>query len=222
LIEEKVKRHAVLEERNRIARDLHDTLTQSLAGVAFQLEGIRGQFAGAPAAVREQFGVAVNMLRHSLAEARRSVMNLRALGLERADLLEALEETTRPLVACGAVSLEFFRQGSAFPLPPRVEHHLLRLGQEAIANALQHARAQSVRVTIFQTEHETVLEVADNGCGFTAQTPSAPGHFGLVGMRERAAQISAVLDIQAEASKGTVIRITVPAASESAAPEAHV
>jgi len=73
-----------------------------------------------------------------------------------------------------------------------------------------------------QTAHGTVLEVSDNGCGFLPQAPAAPGHFGLVGMRERVAQISAILDIQAEASRGTVIRITVPAASESAAPEAHV
>src|SRR4029450_11287495 len=107
MIEEKAERHAVLEERNRIARDLHDTLTQSLAGGALQLEGIRGQLQGASAAVREQFSVAVNMLRHSLAEARRSVMNLRALGLEESDLLHALEETTRSLLTDASVKLEF-------------------------------------------------------------------------------------------------------------------
>jgi signal transduction histidine kinase len=218
LIQDKVR----LEERSRIVRDLHGTLTQSLAGVAFQLEGIRGRLGALPPAVREQFSGALNMLRHSLGEARRSVMNLRALGVERTDLLRALEETTRPIVGDSKVRLTFVRQGNAEPLTARVEHQLLRLGQEAIANSLQHGRAVEVRVTLSQSPLETILQVADNGSGIAPAAGSASGHFGIAGMRERAAQISAVLDIVARASTGTIVRITVPASSGSATPEAHV
>jgi signal transduction histidine kinase len=221
MIEEKAERHAVLEERNRIARDLHDTLTQSLAGVAFQLEGIRGQLQGATAAVREQFSVAVNMLRHSLAEARRSVMNLRALGLEESDLLHALEETTRSLVTDSSVKLEFHRSGEAQSLNPRVEHHLLRLGQEAVSNALQHSGCTTVRVTLIQTNAATVLEVSDDGRGFDPNGPPRPGHFGLVGMRERANQIRAKLDIETVPEHGSVIRVTIPNTSEIPVPSTH-
>jgi signal transduction histidine kinase len=221
LIEEKVERHAVLEERNRIARDLHDTLTQSLAGVTFQLEGIRGHLHGAGVAVREQFNVAVNMLRHSLAEARRSVLNLRALGLEESDLLQALEETTRSLVVDGAVTLEFQRSGEAQSLHPRVEHHLLRLGQEAVANALQHSGCSKVSVTLTQTNESTVLEIADDGRGFDPAGPSRPGHFGLVGMRERANQLRAKLDIETLPGHGSVIRVTIPNTSELPVSSTH-
>lgn len=221
LIEEKVERHAVLEERNRIARDLHDTLTQSLAGVTFQLEGIRGHLQGAGAAVREQFSVAVNMLRHSLAEARRSVLNLRALGLEESDLLHALEETTRNLVADAPIKLEFERSGEVRSLHPRVEHHLLRLGQEAIANALQHSGCTTIRVTLTQTNEASVLEVSDDGRGFDPNSPSRPGHFGLVGMRERANQLSAKLDIETFPGHGSIIRVTVPNTSDLPVPSTH-
>jgi signal transduction histidine kinase len=221
LIEEKVERHAVLEERNRIARDLHDTLTQSLAGVTFQLEGIRGHLQGASGAVREQFAVAVNMLRHSLAEARRSVMNLRALGLEESDLLHALEETTRSLVTDAAVKLEFYRAGEAQSLNARVEHHLLRLGQEAIANALQHSGCTTVRVTLAQTSESSTLEIVDDGHGFDPNGPSRPGHFGLVGMRERANQLRAKLDIETLPGKGSIIRVTVPTTPELPVPSTH-
>jgi signal transduction histidine kinase len=221
LIEEKVERHAVLEERNRIARDLHDTLTQSLAGVTFQLEGIRGHMQGASAAVREQFTVAVNMLRHSLAEARRSVLNLRALGLEQSDLLHALEETTRNLVTDASVKLEFQRSGEAESLHPRIEHHLLRLGQEAVANALQHSGCTTIRVTFSQTREASVLEVSDDGHGFDPSGPSRPGHFGLVGMRERANQLSARLDIETHAGHGSIIRVTVPNTSDLPVQSTH-
>jgi signal transduction histidine kinase len=216
-----VERHAVLEERNRIARDLHDTLTQSLAGVTFQLEGIRGHLQGASAAVREQFSVAVNMLRHSLAEARRSVMNLRALGLEDSDLLHALEETTRSHVTDASVKLEFHRVGEAQSLNARIEHHLLRLGQEAIANALQHSGCTTVRVTLTQACDASTLEIADDGHGFDPNGPSRPGHFGLVGMRERANQLRGKLDIETMPGKGSVIRVIVPTAPELPVPSTH-
>lgn len=222
LIEEKVERHAVLEERNRIARDLHDTLTQSLAGVTFQLEGIRGHLQGASAAVREQFNIAVNMLRHSLAEARRSVLNLRALGLEKSDLLHALEETTRSLGTDASVTLEFLRAGEAQSIHPRVEHHLLRLGQEAIANALQHSGCTTIRVTLTQTSEASVLEVADDGRGFDPNGPSRPGHFGLVGMRERANQLRARLDIETRPGHGSTIRVTIPNTSDLPVSPTHV
>jgi signal transduction histidine kinase len=221
LIEEKVERHAVLEERNRIARDLHDTLTQSLAGVTFQLEGIRGHMQGASAAVREQFSVAVNMLRHSLAEARRSVLNLRALGLEDADLLHALEETTRSLASDATVKLEFQRTGEVQPIHPRVEHHLLRLGQEAIANALQHSGCTTVRVSLVQSAESTVLEVTDDGRGFDPNGTPRAGHFGLVGMRERANQLRAKLDIETLAGHGSSIRVTIPNTPELPVPSTH-
>ncbi|HET6409582.1 MAG TPA: sensor histidine kinase, partial [Chthoniobacteraceae bacterium] len=222
LIEEKVERHAVLEERNRIARDLHDTLTQSLAGVTFQLEGIRGHLQGANNAVREQFNVAVNMLRHSLGEARRSVLNLRALGLEEADLLHALEETTRNLIIDSSIKLKFERSGDAQPLHPRIEHHLLRLGQEAIANALHHSGCTEVHVKLVQSSEATVLEVADDGRGFDPGATPRPGHFGLVGMKERANQLRAKLDIETLPGHGSSIRVTIPNTPELPVPSTHV
>ena len=137
------------------------------------------------------------------------------------DLLHALEETTRNLVTDAPVKLEFQRKGDAQSLHPRIEHHLLRLGQEAVANALQHSGCTKIRVTLTQTDESSVLEVADDGRGFDPNSPSRPGHFGLVGMRERANQLRAKLDIETLPGQGSMVRVTVPNTSEIPVPSTH-
>ncbi len=210
-IQERAERQAVAEERNRIARDLHDTLTQNLAGVAFRLEAVRGQMSGAAVGAQEHLLQALKVVRHSLAEARRSVMNLRALALGQNDLLAAIEETVRPLISLPAPAVSFATHGRPTALPSLAENHLLRIAQEAITNALRHADATTVSVSLAFETHEVVLSVVDDGRGFDRKEVEngEAGHFGLRGIQERAAKLGAQLEIRRCAEKGTVVRVSL-------------
>ena len=128
----------VLVERHRIALDLHDTLAQGFAGIAFQLEAVATKLTEAPAQAQQHLNLALNMVRHSLTEARRSVMNLRSAALGNGNLASALSETARQLMADQPVDVQWQILGAERPLP-KVEANLLRIGQEAITNSVKHS-----------------------------------------------------------------------------------
>lgn len=203
---------AVLQERNRIAREIHDNLAQEILGISVQLEIVARTMASAPDAARQHLDRARALVRSSVAEARRYVWDLRSQSLDERDLPAALAEMTRRLTAESGVQTQFSVGGTFRPLAPQVENNLLRIGQEAVGNAVRHAQAKTVSVSLDFGAREVRLEVKDDGRGFDAATYDGGrgGHFGLVGMRERAEQMSGTASVKSEPGAGTEVVVRVP------------
>lgn len=210
LIRQKLRSSAVLEERNRIARELHDTLEQELAGITMQLDLAADCFHQAPRVAQQALETARDMSRHSMIEARRSVWDLRCQLLEDGDLVSALAQIVDPLVPREQTKVEFNIQGSPVRLPGPVEINLLRIGQEAVANAVKHGRARHVSIELRYDPESVCLTVSDDGAGFAASQPSPTGHFGLLDMRERAQSMGSHLRVESESGRGTRIAVDVP------------
>jgi signal transduction histidine kinase len=202
---------AVLTERSRVARELHDTLEQGLAGIALQLEAVGGSLAASPEHARQSLDVARRMLQYSQEEARRSVMDVRAQALESRDLAGALtdlvEERARPSRAKARVIVE----GTPRRLDAFDEHHLLRIGLEALTNALKHSGARKIDIRLRFAVDDVELSVQDDGCGLAhAADDLPPGHFGLLGIRERVGKLGGVLHLQGTPGAGTLLTVSVP------------
>lgn len=203
---------AVLAERNRIAREIHDTLAQGFTGISVQLEVMSDRLHNAPEGIRRHLDLARDLVRSSLHEARRSVWNLRAQALEEADLTGALQRLGQRFTSDQSVTFVFETKGTARTLPVDVENNLLRIGQEAVANAVRHAQAQHIALLLVFATNKVSLRVTDDGRGFEpAQVgPSAAGGFGLPGMRERAEAMHATLTISSKQGGGTHVELSVP------------
>jgi two-component system NarL family sensor kinase len=208
---ERSARLGALEERNRLARELHDTLAQSLAAIALQLESADALLeAGAPGdkvspAVRR----ALALTRASLDDARRSVLDLRAAPLEGRTLAEALAALVRSVDGEAGLSASLELIGAAHPLPVRVEVALFRIAQEALNNVRQHAGACQVCVRLATTPDEVRLLVTDDGAGFDPEWP-AEGRFGLMGLRERARLLGGALRLETSPGAGTTVEVVAP------------
>ncbi|HEY6252997.1 MAG TPA: histidine kinase [Candidatus Angelobacter sp.] len=215
LIRQKLRGNAVLEERNRIARELHDTLEQELAGITMQLDLAADCFSRNPNVARGAIDMARNMSRHSMIEARRSVWDLRCHLLENGTLVSALTQAIQPMIAPDQADIQFEIQGEPYRLAPEVEMNLLRIGQEAVANALKHAHARNIVVELRYGPDKLCLKVSDNGSGFTPGDPAfmARGHFGLFDMRERAQSLGCHLQIDSEPGSGTRLHVEVSSAT---------
>jgi signal transduction histidine kinase len=155
----------VLDERQRMAREIHDTLAQGLTGIITQLQAAE-QAADDPAGWRRHFGAATALARDSLSEARRSVEALRPESLETGRLSEALAEVAGRWSALHGIPAQVTTTGTARPMSPGAEFALLRTAQEALANVAKHARATRVGVTLSYMDHEVALDVRDDGRGF--------------------------------------------------------
>ena len=203
---------AVLAERTRMAREIHDTLAQGFVGIALQLEAASGELMQSPESAQQRLTMARKMVRTSLAEARRSVWDLRPEALEQGSLVGALSEIVQQATAGTSVQAEVKVQGKPRRLPDRVERNLLRIGQEALTNALTHARPGSVVIDLSFDRNTIRLCVTDDGCGFDTQTPfsASGGHFGLIGMRERVDQIGGQLEVKSSPGDGTEVEVSVP------------
>ncbi|HEU4872924.1 MAG TPA: two-component regulator propeller domain-containing protein [Pyrinomonadaceae bacterium] len=201
---------AVLDERNRIAREIHDNLAQDILGISVQLELVARLMPAAAEAAKGHLDRARILVRNSMTEARRYVWDLRSQELQKKDLPAALRDTTRRLTAESNVEAVVEVAGPLRPLPIEVETNLLRIGQEAINNAVKHAEANRIDVALNFDTRSVRLSIRDDGRGFDADRQVADGHFGLIGMRERAAQIGGVLTIQSALERGTQIAIDVP------------
>jgi signal transduction histidine kinase len=203
---------AVLAERTRIAREIHDNLAQEMAGISVQLEVVARTMPPGEEKARAQLDRVRLLVRHGLAEARRYVWDLRSPALDRNDLPAALSETARRLTAETSVKAKVEVSGTFRPLSQLVEDHLLRIGQEAINNAVKHAQAQRIVVSLMFDARRVRLQVKDDGCGFDSQVAGngRNGHFGFVGMRERAEQIGGTLSVHSEDGSGTEIAVDVP------------
>ncbi|CAA9547090.1 MAG: hypothetical protein AVDCRST_MAG88-497 [uncultured Thermomicrobiales bacterium] len=200
---------AVVEERNRMAREIHDGLAQGFAGIILQLEVARSLLDDALAA-EERLVRAQELARASLGEARRSVWNLRPTPLQGRSLDEALRAHTDEWSRSTGIATSFTVEGTPRPLVAEVETALLRIAQEALNNILKHAAASRVEVTLRLDPAPVLLRVCDNGRGFSAPTPEAGGGFGLTSMRERAGRIGSQIAIDSTPGAGTCVEVTVP------------
>jgi signal transduction histidine kinase len=214
---------AVLDERSRVGRELHDTLEQGLAGIALQLEAVAGSLQASPDAARRSLDVARQMLRYSQEETRRSIMDLRSQALESRDLAGALadlaEQTTRGTGATATVVVE----GQVQRLDASHEHHLLRIGLEALTNALKHSGARRIDILLRFGPDSTELVVQDDGRGFNIAAQDLVGaHFGLQGIRERVDKLGGVLHIESAANAGARLCVMVPRGTKAATGVAHV
>jgi signal transduction histidine kinase/ligand-binding sensor domain-containing protein len=204
---------AVLEERNRIARELHDSLAQGFTSISIHLEAVSAKMGAPHDAAREHLNQARLLVRSSLAEARRTVRDLRSELLEAGDLAAALSQVAGQLTAGTNVSTQVTVTGATRQLPERVESNLLRVGQEALTNAVRHAGARTVRARLEYGGGQVRLRIEDDGHGFDVHTTDAAangGGFGLRGMRERLTQIGGTLSVESLPGRGTEITATVP------------
>lgn len=204
---------AMLAERNRLAREIHDTLAQDLNAVSMQLELARNSVpAGEQAALMPFIATAHQIVRKCLAEARESIWNMRSHILERTDLAGALRTVAEQLRSGHACEIRSSVQGRARRLAPNIENNLLRIGQEAVSNALRHARASVVEITLSYDDATVRLTVRDDGPGFDPATAQAAGsHFGLRGMKERASQMNGEFRLGPDPAGGMRLEVTVKA-----------
>lgn len=219
VISDQLRQEAVAQERDRMARDLHDTLEQQLLGVTLQLDGVEAAVKRDPGVAAQGLLLARRMLRFTRLEARRSVWDLRSQVLARQGLAAALHAMGDAPAAPGAPRVVVNAEERPVRLPTALEFHLFRIAQEAMTNALKHSGAREISLTLEHEQDCTRLTVRDDGRGFNPEGQEhvrAP-HFGLLGMRERAAKIGAEISIVSAPGAGCVVSSTVrtPAALTS-------
>ncbi|WP_246842896.1 sensor histidine kinase [Allokutzneria sp. NRRL B-24872] len=202
---EQAREAGVTEERQRMAREIHDTIAQGLTGIITQLQAADGD----PAQQRRHLDNAATLARESLREARRSVHAIRPEALESARLSDALGDVVRQWSKINGVAAEFTSTGTARPLHADVEVALLRTAQEALANVAKHARADRIGLTLSYMEDVVTLDVRDDGVGFLSTVDSSG--FGFTSMRQRVEGLSGTLAIESEPGSGTAVSATVPA-----------
>ncbi len=203
---------AVLQERNRIAREIHDTLAQGFVGVSMQLEIVSRLLASSVDGAREHLDQARAQVRESLSEARRSIWQLRSQSSESEDFAARLSKAAKQAIGLNPVQLSLDVRGTYRPLRPNVEDELLRIGQEAVTNAVRHSSAARIDIELAYATKKLRMTIADDGRGFAvgAYTGGPNGHFGLEGMRERAEQINARFVVDSAAGRGTKVLVEAP------------
>ncbi len=201
---------AMFAERNRIAREIHDTLAQGLGAISMHLEMVKEKLGHEPEKVARHLDIAHKMARQSLGEARDSIWNMRSQILENTDLAEAVQGILRQLTDGTGIQYQFTVTGNPRRLAPVIENNLLRVGQEAITNAVKHAHAKNVSVTLDFSAAEASLSVRDDGSGFDPAQVPAGTHFGMIGQRERTAQMGGRLEISSSPGHGTELKVRIP------------
>jgi signal transduction histidine kinase len=213
---EQARQAAVLEERQRLAREIHDTLAQGFTSIVMHLEAAEQSLPGEVATVQQHLDQARRTARESLGQARRLVWALRPERLERASLPEALARVIAQWEEESGIVADVTTTGTAFPLHPEVEVTLLRATQEALTNVRKHAQASQVTVTLSYMGDMVVLDVQDDGLGFdpmrirTPPAAQATGGFGLTAMRERAEQLGGTLLVESGPGQGTTLVVEIP------------
>ncbi|RSM98736.1 two-component sensor histidine kinase [Nonomuraea sp. WAC 01424] len=203
----------VLGERQRMAREIHDTVAQGLTGILTQVEAADEAADDVPA-VRARLATVRELAKESLTEARRSVQALRPAPLAAAQLGSALSEVAAAWSRASRVPASVSVTGDARPLHAEVENTLLRVAQEALANVAKHARAARVGLTLSYMEDVVALDVRDDGSGFTTGSEGGAGPeggFGLMAMRQRVTRLAGDLAVESAPGQGTGISATVPA-----------
>ena len=203
---------AVIGERTRLAQELHDGLQQGLTGVALQLDTASRLRERAPEQAVHHLELARNLMRQTHADLRSSVWNLRSRSQEDFSLVEALRQSAGRLTDGTGWSSRSARPVSSQPLSELQEENLLRIGQEALTNAIKHSKSERMEIHLDFSPGLLVLRIRDFGIGFSPDRVHGPaeGHFGLSGMSERAQRIGGSLEIHSTPGSGTLIEATLP------------
>ena len=223
----------VLEERNRISRECHDTLMAGFAAISWQLEATTKLFrdsnsADTPAA--KSCELARSMVAHCQAEARRIIWDLRGTDEVTNILSQALRETLATNTPHAGCEITFAVEGDELPLTPGCVHHLVCIGQEAVSNAMRHARPAHILVLLKYEDEGLSLSIHDDGCGFQnteangSRNGSRYGHFGIPVMEERARKLGGTMRLQTSAGAGTevTVKLSFPAMLHRIQQEQHV
>jgi len=208
-LSEETRELAILEERNRMAREIHDTLAQGFTGIVLQLEAAEQVLSDAPESVPAHIDRARALARESLTEARRSVWALRPQALEKRDLAGAIRREVERLASEGKVGARLVISGKKSRLEREVEDTLLRITQESLTNIRRHSNATSVEVRLDYGDEHVRLVVVDDGVGFDT-SESHDGSFGLIGMKERAQACGGAAEFHSSPGKGTRVEVSVP------------
>lgn len=200
-----------VEERNRLAREIHDTLAQGLTAIALKLETADAllEAEAEPAKIQQVIHQALAATRNSLEEARRSVLDLRAAPLEGKTLAEALAELAQEYARKGRLVVKFDPVDASHPMPARIQVGIYRIVQEALTNVLNHAAAQEVTVQMIVLPDQVELTVTDDGSGFDP-TAIPAGHYGLIGINERVNLLQGKVVVISSPGEGTQLEVTIP------------
>ncbi|MGA7932262.1 MAG: GAF domain-containing sensor histidine kinase, partial [Kovacikia sp.] len=212
---EEVKQAALLQERTRMAREIHDTLAQAFGGISMQLQAFNYFASTQPEKAQTHLLTAQALAQDGLAEARRSVWTLYLETSEYEDPAQTITKFIEQTMSRQTVPIDLSINGSPYRLHPDLGLNVLRIAQEAIANALRHAQAQTIQICLNYTPQTLQLIVRDDGCGFDLRSPSRG--FGLAGMQQRAEWIGATWQMVSQLGQGTIISVTlaIPDSEES-------
>lgn len=198
-----------LDERQRMAREIHDTIAQGLTGVITQIEAIHQSWDD-EGEVRRRLDTVADLARQSLAEARRSVQAMRPAPLEDSRLPGAIADVAARWSEISGLPVQVHTTGDRHPLRPEVEVTLLRAAQEGLANIGKHAAASRAGVTLTFMDDSVTLDVRDDGIGFDANETTKAESFGLAAMRQRIEHVNGVLEIESSPGEGTAISVRIP------------
>jgi len=207
--EEKKREVAVLEERNRIAREIHDVLAQGFTGIVWQLQAAEHVLRGEESEARHHMAAAIDLARESLQEARRSVQNLRPAALDRLALPDALRAQVLQFGQGIPVTTKFDLSGRVRPLPLDYEAALLRVCQEGLTNVRKHASASEIAVNLAYGRHKVKMGILDNGVGMDPKGAFSRG-FGLTSMQERLRLLGGDLTLRSRKGRGTRLEVSLP------------
>jgi signal transduction histidine kinase len=212
---------AILKERTRLAQELHDTVEQTLTGIALQLDTTSKLFEARPEGASHHLELARNLVSQSQVDVRRSVWDLRSRALEQFDLPGALLTSCKQLADGTDIHLEVSARGRVRPLSETMEENLLRIAQESLTNVIKHSGATAATIELDYGPKNILLRIQDNGRGFDREKSAGPGegHFGLLGISERAKRLGGELAITSEPGCGTTVRIQVPLEQNSPSPD---
>lgn len=206
--------NAVLAERNRIAREIHDTLAQGFVAVSVQLQIVGRMLSNSTSSAREHLDQAQELVRTGLDDARRAIWELRSQNSEKQDLASQLVQMAERVTASSEIKTQVEVHGTYRPLPPHIENELLRIAQEAVTNVVRHAGATSIDVLLDFARRRVKMTIADNGHGFANDAPSVvEGRFGITGMKERAQQIGGSVTVVSKEGQGTQVHVEVATGS---------
>jgi PAS domain S-box-containing protein len=200
---------SILEERNRMAREIHDTLAQAFTGILLHIGAATEQMTQKTEIAQAHLETVDELARTGLAEARRSVAALRPQLLEKGSLYSAIYHLTAQMKAFTDTHLICEIIGLAYPLSPDVENNLFRIGQEAITNAIRYAHATEIHIELAYEETQCLLRVKDDGVGFAVDQISSSKGFGLLGISERVERIKGELFIHSQSGEGTEVIVIV-------------
>ena len=199
---------AVSRERNRLARELHDTLAHTLSGISVNLEALKTMLPEEQTEVNAMLDDSLYASRRGLAGTRRALNDLRAQPLEDLGLELALQTMVESLAERQAMLAEIRISNLVQILPPNVEQAFYRIGQESIENISIHSRAKKIFFSLEEEDGVVHMEIRDDGVGFDPQTEQGAGHYGIQGMKERATSIGADLEVLSQPTEGTTIKLS--------------